>query len=702
MRMLYVGVDTGGTFTDLVVMDDDGIIRTAKTATTPGELEKGVLEGLRLLAAERGQALEAFLAEVSRLGYGTTQATNALIERRGARTWLLTTQGFGDTIFIQRLMGCTAHIPRERLGMFCERRYPTPIVPRTCVRELPERVDQAGKVLLPLDEAVTRRAVQEALNAGAEAIAVSLLWSFRNPVHEQRVREIIHEVAGDRIAVALSSEVSPVVGEYERTASTVISAYLGPAARAHYERVEKMLREYGFRGKFNVLNNIGGVLPAKRAADRAVLTLLSGPTGGVTGSRYLGDKLGHTKIITTDMGGTSFDVGLIVDGGLLLTTEREVNGYHISVPAIDIATIGAGGGSLITVRDGLIRVGPESAGAVPGPVCYGRGGTRATVTDADVVLGIIDPDNFLGGQMKLDLKAAEDAIREQVSKPLGISVEEAAAGVRRIVESQMADLLREVTIGHGHDPREFVLYAFGGAGPTHAAGYGRELGVRQIIVPATSMVHSAYGALASDTVFSVERSRVLQGGADCVGIDPDIVEAEFRALEHQCVTELEEAGFGEGNRELHRYAEMRFRMQTHELMVPVPEGPMNQDRLRELAARFERMYEDTYGEGSAFAAAGIEIETFRIEGIGRTHKPSFAKLPPRGPVERRQRMVYLDEVKERVPVTVIGWPDLVAGERIDGPAIIEHPTTTVAIGANQRATMDEYGNLIIEEGGTVQ
>jgi N-methylhydantoinase A len=697
--LLYVGIDTGGTFTDLVMMDDAGGVITAKAPTTPGHLEEGVFAGLRLLAAARNQSLEALLPEVGRIGYGTTQATNALIERKGAKTWLITTQGFADTIFIQRIMGFTAAMQRERLGMYCERRYPDPIVPRTCVREVPERIDQAGKVLLPLDEAAVRSAVREALDAGAEAIAVSLLWSFRNPVHEIRIREIIYENS-DRVLVSLSSEVSPVIGEYERTASTVFNAYLGPSVRSHFQHIEKMLCEHGFRGAFAVLNSIGGVLPAKDAVELSVLTVLSGPTGGVTGSRYLAESLGHSNVITSDMGGTSFDASLIINGSPPIALGRQTGGYHLSVPMIDIRTIGSGGGSIVSVHDGLIQVGPESAAASPGPVCYGRGGTLVTVTDADIVLGIIDQDNFLGGSMKLDRDAAEHAIRLQIAEPLGIGVEEAAAGIRRIVESQMADLLREVTIGRGHDPRNFVLYAYGGAGPTHCAGYGRELGVRQIVVPSTCMVHSAYGALASDTLYSAERSRVLQGKASGEGIDPEVVEAEFQELERQCTAALAANGFSEADRALVRFAEMRYRMQTHELMIPVPPGRFNRELIRELVARFERAYEETYGEGAGYSEAGIEIETFRVEGLGRTLKPAFAKLPAKKPAKRRERLIYLDEAKRRVPVTVAEWSDLTAGEQIDGPAVVEHPSTTVFIANGQRAVVDAFGNLIVEQRGS--
>ena len=591
-------------------------------------------------------------------------------------------------------------MPRDRLGMYSERRYPPPIVPRPQVREIPERVDQSGTVILPMDEAAARRAVRDAVDAGAEAIAICLLWSFRNPAHEKRLEQIVREIAGEHLAISLSSDISPIIGEYERTASTVLNAYLGPLARRHFESVEGNLRSHGFRGSFNVLNSIGGVIPAADAANRPVLTLLSGPTGGVTGSRYLANMLGHANVITSDMGGTSFDVSLIVDGNPLIALGRETCGYHLSVPMIDIATIGAGGGSIVSVSDGLIRVGPESAGASPGPVCYGRGGTRATVTDADVVLGIINPERFLGGRMKLDRAASEEAIREQVAKPLGMSVDAAAAGIRRIVDSQMADLVRQVTIGRGHDPRNFVLYAYGGAGPTHCAGYGKELGIQRIVVPTTSMVHSAYGGLASDTLYCAERSRVLQGDASGGGLSEPIIAEEFRTLEAQCASALATGGFGAEDRGSARFLEMRYRMQTHEILVRAPDGPVDRAWVADLAGRFERAYERTYGQGSGLREAGIEIVTFRVEGTGRSRKPGFRTLVAGPTPPEQRRLVYLAEAGRRVAIPVHDWLHLPPQQRIAGPAIIEHPSTTVFVATDQSIELDQYGNLHILDGST--
>jgi N-methylhydantoinase A len=701
---LYLGVDIGGTFTDLAVMTADGSVATTKAPTTPGRLDEGVFAALERYAETSGTTLRELLADVASFSHGTTQATNALIERKGAKTGLITTRGFGDTLFVQRLIGMTAGMPPGGLGWYSRRRYPDPIVPRRLVREVPERIDQSGAVLLELDEDATRRAVDELLAEGVEAFAVSLLWSFRNPSHEQRIAEIIRQADGDRF-VTLSSELSPVIGEYERTATTALNSYLAPVVIGYLEKLEGRLRENGFSGVFTVLNSIGGVMSATDAARRAVLLLASGPTGGVIGSNHVARELGHQNVITTDMGGTSFDVGLIVDGRPVVAPVTEVAKYHVTPPMIDITAIGAGGGSIATVEDGLLRVGPESAGADPGPVAYGRGGERVTVTDADIVLGILDPKFFLGGRMPLDRERAARAIEEQVAVPLGLTVDEAAAGIRRVVDEQMADTVRELTVGRGHDPRDFVLYAYGGAGPAHCASYGAELGVREIVVAATSMVQSAFGALLSDIHHSAERSLLLSGGGGptdpWTGIDPAVLAAEFEALESRCRDSLTADGVAPENSEFARSVDIRYRSQTHSLIIPCGDDVGTQAGVIALVEGFERTYEATYGQGAGFREAGIEITTFRVEGTGLTAKPQLARLEAStngGPRPMATRSVYDAGRGERYDAPVYEWSELSPGHVLDGPTIFEHPETTVFVGPDQRVEMDSHGNLIIREG----
>jgi N-methylhydantoinase A len=703
---LYVGLDVGGTFTDLVVMDDGGRVWSNKAPTTPGRLEQGVQDALELFARERSVTLPEVLERVRSFGHGTTQATNVVVERSGARTALITTRGFGDTIFIARLQGFTAGVPDELLGFYSARHWPEPIVTRELVFEVPERVDQAGRVLLALDEDAARDAIGRARDAGAEALAVTLLWSPRNPEHELRIAELAAELA-PQLPVSLSHQVAPVVGEYERTATTVLNSYVSPRVRTYLEHAEQRLRDQRLRGAFRVLSSEGGVMSAADAARRPVTLLGSGPAGGVIGSRQLARTLGHDNVITTDMGGTSFDVGLIIDGRAAIAAISQAGGYHVATPAIEITAIGAGGGSIASVLRGTLRVGPESAGAVPGPACYGRGGQRPTVTDADVVLGILAPDGFLGGRMSLDRDAAATAIETQIARPLELTVEQAAAGIRRVVDSQMAGALREITIGRGHDPRDFVLYAYGGAGPMHCATFGSELGVPAIVIPATAMVHCAYGALSSDVLFSAQAPLPngvvsLDGdtphssGATVLELDDERLERAFVELDRQASAVVQANGVDAGAVGLRRSADLRYRRQTNELIIEHPGS------LAGLVERFERTYEDFYGKGAGYREAGIEITTLRVEATGVTAKPrptAVATAPPDdddggGPPQAPQTRRIVDPATAvPLPATVRQWARLRPGERVAGPAVIEHPTTTVYVAAGQRAALDRLGNL---------
>jgi N-methylhydantoinase A len=694
---LYVGLDVGGTFTDLVVMDDSGRVWSNKAPTTPGHLEQGVQDALELFARERSVTLPEVLERVRSFGHGTTQATNVVVERSGARTALITTRGFGDTIFIARLQGFTAGVPDELLGFYSARRWPEPVVERELVFEVPERIDQAGEVLLALDEDAARSAIERARAAGAQTLAIALLWSPLNPAHELRIAELAAEIAPD-LPVSLSHQVAPVVGEYERTAATLLNSYVGPRVREYLEQAEQRLRDQRLDGAFRILSSAGGVMSAADAARRPVTLLGSGPAGGVIGSRELAQTLGHRNVITTDMGGTSFDVGLIIDGQAAIAAVSEAGGYHVATPAIEITAIGAGGGSIASVVQGTLRVGPESAGADPGPVCYARGGQRPTVTDADVVLGILDPEHFLGGRMRLDRHAAAAAIEAQIAQPLGLTVEQAAAGIRRVVDSQMAGALREITIGRGHDPRDFVLYAYGGAGPMHCATFGSELGVPAIVIPATAMVHCAYGALSSDVLFSAQASlqngTIALDGAGELGsssLDDERLERSFIELERQAGDMIESNGVARSAIGLRRSADVRYRRQTNELIVEHPGS------LATLVERFERTYEDFYGKGAGYREAGIEITTLRVQATGTTAKPQPTAVATAAqgsaaaaPTSRR---IVDPATAAALQAVVRQWSELSPGERVRGPAVIEHPTTTVYVADGQSAALDLLGNL---------
>ena len=701
--MNYIGIDTGGTFTDIVVVNDQGQLRTYKTDSTPGELAVGVLEGLKLAAEDMGCSLHDLMSATAYFAHGTTAATNALIERKGVRAGLITTKGFGDTMFIQRMMGSTAGLTEEEIPHYSCRAYPVPIIPHHLVKEVPERVDYKGAVIVKLNEKEVRRVVRELVDAGVKAIAVCLLWSFRNPVHEEVIKKIILEEAPEMF-VSLSSELAPVIREYERSATTCINAYLSKVVASYISNLETQLRELGLKGPFLIMNSIGGVLSSQEAPHRAVTLLSSGPTGGVIGSLYLAEVLGHRNVITTDMGGTSFDVGLIVDGRPLIATTSVTEKYHILTPMIDIHAIGAGGGSIAHVEGGHLKVGPNSAGASPGPVCYDRGGTEPTVTDADVVLGIIDPDYFLGGKIRLNKAKAEAAIQAKIAQPLNMTVTEAAAAIRTVVDSKMADLLRNLTLEKGYDPRDFVLYAYGGAGPTHCASYGSELNIKAIIVPSTATVHSAFGAVSSDIHHSQSLSDILRTppffDKASNHLDANRMSVNFKNLEQVCAQALARNGVAEADMEFFRYVDIQYRRQTHQITVPVVTYSLTPEAVDDLIERFEKKYEELYGAGAAYREAGIEITTFRIDAMGRTPKPKLQQYAlvktDLSSAQMGERDVYFGEVEKFVRTKVYRGLDIRAGSQIDGPAIFEYPGTTVVIGPNQRGTLDCWLNIVIE------
>ncbi|MGH3133243.1 MAG: hydantoinase/oxoprolinase family protein [Gaiellaceae bacterium] len=685
-----IGVDIGGTFTDTVVMDSQGGVSTYKSPTTPDDLIGGLLANIVLAAGNEGRDVGKFLGDVARVGHGTTAATNAFIERRGARVGLVTTRGFEDTIFQQRMLGMTAGLTRDEVTDYSRRAVPEPLCPPWRVMAVRERLDWRGDVVMPLVEDDVRAAARKLAAEQVEAVAVCFLWSFKNPAHERRAAELLAESLPG-VYLSVSSDVAPRLGEYERMATTLVNAYLGPGIARYADTLESRLAEQGYRARVLLLDSAGGMMTPGEARRQPVRLLVSGPSGGLTASERLGEALGHRNVITFDMGGTSADVGLIVDGVPLRRHETEVGKYHLLLSMADITAIGAGGGSIARVEGGgYLRVGPESAGADPGPACYGRGGEYPTVTDADLVLGILDPDRFLGGRLTLDRAAAERALETHVAGPLGMSVAEAAAGVKRIVDNRMADLLRTVTLERGHDPRAFVLYAFGGAGPMHAASFALDL-VDTIVVPATQSVHSALGAIASNVHVVCERSepmRVQRGELPDAGRVLEILDE----LERQADAALAEQGVGPEDRLFDRWVEMRYARQTKELRVPL-------DSPDALYDDFEQLYARRYGPESVPSGVGYELVTFSVEARGRLARPGYRVTPPEGPDPtraQRGRRDAFDPVEQRfVPHDILDGEALRPQNRIDGPAIVEFPGTTVAVATGQTAVVDELENIAI-------
>ncbi len=701
MSVFTVGCDIGGTFTDTVVLDGAGSVQQYKSPTTPADVSEGIFATLRDAAAANGHSLREFMGNVALFSHGTTVATNALLERRGSRTGLIQTRGFGDTLFVMRAGGRAAGRSEEEIRRLSHLVKPTPIVARDLVVEVDERVDLNGKILAPLTEQDAEGAVTHLLGAGVDAIAVCLLWAFRNPEHELLLKRTIERLAPE-VFVTVSSDLVPRIKEYERTSTTAVNCYVGPRLAGSLGNLERTLAAEGLAGRPFLMQSNGGLAAVGDSVPRAATTLLSGPAGGVTGSARLGQLLGYPNIVTTDMGGTTFDVGLVVDGEPVMLTENVIGQYAVGLPSIGISAIGAGGGSIAHVRHGFLGVGPESAGASPGPVCYGRGGTEPTVTDANVVLGIIDPDAFLGGTMRLDRAAAEAVIDERIAAPLGLSTLEAAAAVKTITDNKMADLIRRVTIKRGYDPRDFVLFAYGGGGPTHASRYGAEVGVQAIVIPSTAAVHSAYGVATADLRVTFERSEPM--------LTPPGAE---RASEHFSLTRLNEGlaalaeharsalrgqGAAEQDIRLRCTADMRLRGQIHELGVELAGEQLTVADVDALIGRFIDAYEAHFGTGSAFAGAGTELMTLRVEGTAmKPRRAAYASnaLARREAPSAASRPVYLPENGEMREIAVHHGPELSPGDLVRGPAIVELPGTTVVVAGDQIGQIDNAMNLVL-------
>ncbi len=483
MSSYLCGLDIGGTFTDCVLMDDKGQLTIAKAPSTPHNFAEGVIEAITRAGAKIGKTLPELLDAISVLAHGTTVGTNTIIQRRGAKVGLITTKGHNDVIHIMRGSRGLAGQDIKLIVHIPESSKPEPLIPKRLIRGVSERVDCFGKVVVELNEDEARQAIVELRDAGCEALAICCLWSFLEPRHEQRIKALAQELAPD-LYVTCSSELAPKWGEYERTTAVALNAYIGPVTVGYVTRLDKQLKETGLKPPLQITQCAGGTITVRKAQEAPLLTLDSGPVAGVTGSLFLGSLMETPNIITTDLGGTSFDVGVIHNAKPIVTYKSLVHQYEYFLPKVDVHTLGTGGGSKVRVDKVTrsLRVGPDSAGADPGPVCYGKGGTVPTTTDADLVLGYLDADNYAGGTIKLDRAAAAAALKT-LADEIGMDLYEFASGVATIAEFQMADLIRKMTVTKGLDPREFVVYAFGGAGPLHMGVAARELGVAKVIVP---------------------------------------------------------------------------------------------------------------------------------------------------------------------------------------------------------------------------
>jgi N-methylhydantoinase A len=678
--MQLVGVDTGGTFTDTVIVTSDGQVGVGKTLSSRTEPGQAVLRSIGAAAAQLGLDLTEALASTDVFSHGTTIGLNALLTGDGARTGLLTTEGFQATLPIAKINKVHGLDEVDRLEP-TRWNKPTLLLPRRRILGIQERVDSRGNVLTPLDENQARQAIRRLGDDGVTAIAVCLLWSPLYPAHERRLAELIGDELGDRVHVSLSSDLAPRIGEYERTMTTVLTATLGPLVSRYVHDLSRALREAGFRGSFLLMQSGGGVAPALRLANRPLETLNSGPVGGLAAAMKVGERLGHRNVITTDVGGTSFDVGLVIDGAVQYLRRPMLDRHALANPIVDIMSIGTGGGSIAWVDShlGALRVGPRSAGSDPGPACYARGGKAPTLTDAAVALGYLDK---LGGQLELDREAAVAAIRSHVAEPLGLKVEEAAEGILRIANAQMADLVRRATVRRGHDPRDFALYAFGGAAAQYAGGYAEDLGCPEVVIPDLASTFSAYGAVASDLRAYAEREVApipLEGPLD-----------QIRDILAQLGADVcEDLG---GEPVLTRRAGIRFRRQVHELQIDLPAGELDG---MAIAEKFRRAYEKVIGVGTAYANAPVEVVSLAVDGRRVLGAATPAGAAPTGPAApTRYRQAWFNGVSGDHPVYL--RHTLAAGSEVTGPAFIELPTTTIVVYPGQRALIDTDVRLLME------
>jgi len=685
-----IGVDTGGTFTDCVAIGEDGSVIWDKAHTTPQDHTLGILESIGNTSARLGLSRSQLLSATVALGIGSTVGLNALLARAGAKTGLLTTRGHEDNLFIGRIHQKVAGLGEEEIKDVVHLDKATPLIPRALVCGINERVDYKGAVLAHLDLQEVESAAARLVQQGIESLAVCFLWSFMNSSHERAVRDLV-EKRFPGIFVTLSSEVSPLLGEYERTATTAINASLGPIIAHFMGRLLESLRSAGLSGPVLAMHSLGGVIPCEEAGDKAAHIMASGPVGGVMGAMNMGRMLGHKNILVTDVGGTSFDVGLIVDGRPTLNRQPVFEKFTLAVPMIDVISIGAGGGSIawVDAETRLLQVGPRSAGALPGPACYDQGGNEPTVTDANLVLGRIDAGSFFGGRKKLAYDLARKAIEEKVARPLGMDLLKAAKGILEIVDSHMADLVRRVTVEQGYHPSEFVIYAYGGGGPLHVGSYARDIGVSEVLVSPYAPVFSGFGIAGCNIQRQYTRSRPMTLPAPAAQFN-----AIFSDLEAAAIRDAVQSA---GELELERFLDMKFRRQVHNVRIPVPSGELRSQEMDALMVNFEEAYERIYGKGTAYRKAGVEVSNFIVTGTTKTYKPKLKEDEWEGEDPERarvgERQVYFEEF---IQTPVFSMELLRPGNRIAGPAIVESPATTLLLHPRQTARVDRSRNLLLQ------
>lgn len=680
--MIKLGIDVGGTFTDLVVVDDKNKrINITKVPSIPRSPDQAVLNGIKKVA----KLFSVNPSKIDFLIHGTTVATNALIERKGVEAALLVTQGFRDVLHIARQI-------RPKLYNFFERR-PDPFIPRHLRFEVPERILYTGEIKQPLDEQTVRFIAKQIADCGIKVIAVCLLHSYVNSIHERRVRDILLEMIPD-LKVSISSEILPEFKEYERMSTTVINAYVMPIVERYLRQIRESLGALEVKSGLHIMQSNGGVMTSETAGQKSVHTVLSGPAAGVLGGLTLAKMIGEENIITIDMGGTSFDVSLVYKAQPTFTTESDIGGHIIKIPMIDIKTLGAGGGSIAWVdAGGALQVGPQSAGADPGPACYGQGGREPTVTDANLIMGYLNPDYFLGGEIKLDMELSRKVILEKIAKPMNITLEQAAEGIFRVINSTMLRGIRMVSLEKGFDPREFTLVSFGGAGPVHAVKLAQELNIPKMIVPEGPGVNCALGLLMADFRHDYSQTFLYLVRT----LEPDKLSQAFRSMEEKAIEQMVQEGVPKKDIILLRSLDLRYLGQGYELEIQAPNKTYSKEDLTSLCNRYSEVHNGKYGY--TMPSDTVQIVNLRLTSIGLLPKPVLHEEMPGGTdasgAWKGRRRVYMDG--QWIEVPIYERKTLRYENKIIGPAIIEQLDSTTVLFKGYEIVVDRYRNLIVNK-----
>lgn len=681
-----IGVDTGGTFTDLICVDEAGESIIVKTPSTPDDPSVAIIDGLQSMAARMGNDLKGFLGDVTRICHGTTVSTNTVLTWTGAKVGMLCTKGFRDILGIRFGIRETPYdytIPA-----------PKPLAPRYLRVPIEERIKWNGEVVTPLNEAEVRNACNYFKEQGVEAVVVGFVWSFKNPSHERRAVEICKEKLPD-VYVCGSCDIQPEIREYWRMSTATLNAYVGPNLSSYLKNLVQTLDEAGFKGQLLITQSNAGVIFPEIAMEQAVRTILSGPACGPAAAAYLASPINLRDLITIDMGGTSFDVCLIKDGQPCTALETAVGGvYHLKLPLIDVHTIGAGGGSIAWLdKMNVLHVGPQSAGADPGPACYGKGGTEPTSTDADLLLGYLNPEYFLGGEMSVDIGLAQKAVKEKIADPLKMDVIDAAKAIRKIIDHSMSDAISQVSVERGEDPRRYTLVAAGGAGPVHVASLAKGLDIKQVLISKTSSIFCALGSIIADLRHDLVRSVITKTSQANVSM----LNEAFRDMKGIGDQYLEREAIDPSDRYYMKSIDMRYKGQFHEVELPVSEADLSEEEINHIIEEFHKKHEELYAYRDVVETEMINL---RLAAYGKvvspTRKTMTYKSSDANNFIKGKRDVYFEEKYGFVPTTLYDGDLMEAGNIIDGPAIVEQRTTTIIVPPDARLEVTTYGDYFMK------